>query len=154
MASIPQVTIAHGATWQEVAADRQKYRDATIAVIEPPIPQIKDCPANTIPLAKQFLTPEETTITETTVEELVWKLAKAELSAVVVAKAFLRRAALAQIAVRYELFTFVLQRLTYHRQIVLLNFSQSVPLNEHHISTHTSKRTVSPSVLYTVYRLV
>lgn len=93
------VTIASGATWQEVAADRQKHRDATIAAIEPNFPQIKDIPLNTIPSAKQVLTPEEIEITESLVEELVVKLAKGSVSATEVIKAFLRRAALAQQAV-------------------------------------------------------
>lgn len=93
------VTIASGATWQEVAADRQAYRDATIASIDPPLPDIKEIPLNTIPLAKTYLAAEEVEITESTVEELVPKLANGSLSAVDVAKAFLRRAALAQKAV-------------------------------------------------------
>jgi hypothetical protein len=107
MAEIPLVTIASGATWQEVAADRQKHRDATIAAIEPAIPEIKaeDVPLNTIGLAKQFLTPEEIAITESTVEELIPKLAKGELSSTTVIKAFLRRAALAQKAVRLITYT-------------------------------------------------
>lgn len=93
------VTIASGATWQEVAADRQKHRDATIALIEPAIPEITNIPLNTVPLAKQVLTPEEVKITESTVEELAPLLASGKLSAVTVTKAFLRRAALAQKAV-------------------------------------------------------
>lgn len=93
------VTIASGATWQDVAADRQAYRDSTIALIEPTIPEVTDLPLNTIPLAKQVLTQEEIKITESTVEELAPLLATGELSAVTVTKAFLRRAALAQAAV-------------------------------------------------------
>lgn len=93
------VTIASGATWQEVAADRQAFRDATIAAIEPALPDITDIPQNTILLAKKYLTPEEIEITESNVEELVPKLAAGSLSAVSVAKAFLRRAGLAQKAV-------------------------------------------------------
>ena len=97
--ALATVTIASGATWQEVAADRQAYRDSTIALIEPAIPEVTDLPLNTIPLAKQLLTPEEIKITESTVEELVPLLATGKLSAVTVTKAFLRRAALAQAAV-------------------------------------------------------
>jgi amidase len=93
------VTIANGATWQEVAADRQKHRDATIAAIEPPVTDINYIPQYTIPLAKEFLTSEEIKITQTLVEELVPQLAKGELSSTTVIKAFLRRAALAQKAV-------------------------------------------------------
>ena len=102
----PTVTIASGATWQEVAADRQAYRDATIASLKPALPDITSIPLNTIPLAKQFLTAQEIKITETTVEDLVSKLAKAEISALEVTKAFLRRAGLAQKAVRSINFLF------------------------------------------------
>jgi amidase len=93
------VSIASGATWQEVAADRQAYRDQTISLIEPSLPEITDIPLNTLPLAKQVLTPEEIQITESTVEDLAATIAKGGLSAVTVTKAFLRRAALAQKAV-------------------------------------------------------
>ena len=93
------VTTASGATWQEVAADRQRHRDATIAAIEPPFPNITDIPLNTIPLAKKYLTPAEIKITESYVEDLVVQLAKGEISSTTVVKAFLRRAALAQKAV-------------------------------------------------------
>ena len=93
------VTSAAGATWQEVAADRQKHRDATIAAIEPPLPDVKNVPLNTIPLAEQVLTPEEIKITESLVEDLTAQLAEDSISSVTVTKAFLRRAALAQKAV-------------------------------------------------------
>lgn len=90
------VTIASGATWQEVAADRQKYRDTTLATIQPAIPDIPSPSLNTISIAKDVLTTEEIKITESKVEELAPQLARGELSAVTVVKAFLRRAALAQ----------------------------------------------------------
>ena len=93
------VTIASGATWQEVAADRQAYRDATIAALKPPLPDITEVPLYTISLSKQALTADEIEITESTVEDLVPKLADGTLSAVTVIKAFLRRAGLAQKAV-------------------------------------------------------
>jgi len=97
------VTIASGATWQEVAADRQKHRDATISALDPPLPEIKDVLLNTIPLAKQVLTAEEIEITETLVEDLVVQLGKGEINCATVTKAFLRRAGLAQKAVRLPL---------------------------------------------------
>lgn len=96
------VTIASGATWQEVAADRQAYRDASIAALEPALPDIASIPLNTIPLAKQVLTESEIRITQTAVEELAPMLAKGELRAVEVVKAFLRRAGLAQKAVCFS----------------------------------------------------
>ena len=92
------MTIASGSTWQEVAADRQAYRDASIARIEH-FPEIAPIPLNTIPLAKEILTEAEIKITESTVEELIPKLATGELKAADVIKAFLRRAGLAQKAV-------------------------------------------------------
>lgn len=94
------VTISSGATWQEVAADKQKHREATLSLLDPPLPLIAETPINTIPLARTFLTQYEITITETSVEDLVVLLAKGQLSSVTVTKAFLRRAALAQKAVR------------------------------------------------------
>jgi hypothetical protein len=99
-----KVTIASGASWQDVSADRQKYRDETIAAVEPALPDIKDVPLNTIPLAKEVLTPEEIKITESTVEDLVAQLSEGEISSVTVTKAFLRRAGLAQKAVRPKQF--------------------------------------------------
>jgi amidase len=93
------VTIASGATWQEVAVDRQAYRDAGISMLDPPLPAIPSIPVNTIPLARQILTEAEIKITETAVEELVPMLANRTLKATDVAKAFLRRAGLAQKAV-------------------------------------------------------
>lgn len=97
------VTIDGGATWQEVAEDRQRHRDKTLAAIEPALPDIKHVPLNTIGLAKEFLTPDEIKITESLVEELVPQLAKAEIGSTAVLKAFLRRAGLAQKAVRFSL---------------------------------------------------
>jgi amidase len=100
------VTISSGATWQEVASDRQKHRDATLSHLDPPLPTIDNLPSNTIALASKYLTAEELKITETLSENLVSQLAKGELSSVAVTKAFLRRAALAQLAVRYALSIF------------------------------------------------
>lgn len=95
-----KVTIDSGATWQDVAADRQKHRDATIALIEPPLPSVQDVPLNTIGLAEKILTEQEMKITNTVVEDLVVQLVRGEVSCVTVTKAFLRRAALAQKVVR------------------------------------------------------
>jgi amidase len=90
------VTIKTGATWQEVAADRQKYRDVTIAEVEPPLGALTDITQNTLPVAKALLTAEEIRITESSVENLAKQLANSEISSVTVVKAFLRRAVLAQ----------------------------------------------------------
>ncbi|KAK8081014.1 hypothetical protein PG997_008832 [Apiospora hydei] len=67
-------TIAGGATWQEVAEDRRRHRDAT----------------DRSPL------PEDLSIINTDVEELARCLASGEWSATIVVRAFLRRASDAQ----------------------------------------------------------
>lgn len=92
------VTIANGASWQEVAADRQRHRDATIAEVSPPVPdfQPQDIPANVTDIPAKVLTEAEIAITNTNAEDLVKKLATGEWSSTAVANAFLRRAALAQ----------------------------------------------------------
>lgn len=91
------VTISSGATWQEVAIDRQKYRDSTLKNVDPPLPTtLPGSKTNTTSIAKTILTSEEIKITETLVENLVIQLAKSQMSSVTVVKAFLRRAALAQ----------------------------------------------------------
>jgi hypothetical protein len=92
-----RVTITGGATWQEVAADAQRYRDTTIARVEPAIPDVpSELPLNVSGLPAQLLSPKENEITTLTTEQLIPKLAAGELSAVEVSKAFLRRAGLAQ----------------------------------------------------------
>ncbi|KAI1634092.1 acetamidase [Biscogniauxia mediterranea] len=92
------VTIAGGATWQEVAADRQRHRDATIAQLEPPLPELPagEIPLNTTTVPKEVLSEEELTITETTLDDLIEKLASGQWTSTAVIKAFMRRAGLAQ----------------------------------------------------------
>lgn len=90
------ITTANGASWQDVAADRQRHRDATIASVSPPLTQPAEIPLNTTGVPKSVLTAEELTITSSNVEDLIPKLASGEWSATAVIKAFLRRAGLAQ----------------------------------------------------------
>lgn len=90
------VTIASGATWEEVAADRQEHRDRTIALIEPSLPEITEIPTNTISVAHKILSKEEIDITQSLVEELIPKLANGALTSFEVVKAFMRRSGLAQ----------------------------------------------------------
>lgn len=91
------ITTAAGYTWQQVAEDRQKHRDATIAVVTPPLPAVpEELPLNVTGIPQQILTSEEIKITELKVEELVPALAEGKLTSVDVTNAFLRRAALAQ----------------------------------------------------------
>ena len=90
------VTITSGASWQEVATDRQRYRDATLAEVEPASGELTDVSRNTLQIAKSLLTAEEIRITESKVEELVQQISHREISSVEVIRAFLRRAVLAQ----------------------------------------------------------
>ncbi|TGO64820.1 hypothetical protein BCON_0005g00160 [Botryotinia convoluta] len=92
--------------WQDVASEVQKHRDATIAKVEPAIVEITEkLPRRVISLPRKYLSPEEITITEIPIEELLASLATGKLSSLAVTKAFLRRAAIAQKLVNcvYEL---------------------------------------------------
>jgi amidase len=91
------VTIESGATWEEVAADRQKHRDASIAAVQPPVPDPPiDLPLDVSDIARQLLSYEEVKITEMPPEEILSLLASKSISATEVITAFLRRAGLAQ----------------------------------------------------------
>ncbi|KAI2777081.1 amidase signature domain-containing protein [Daldinia loculata] len=81
--SVGAITTAGGASWQDVAADRQRHRDATIAELRPPLPVLlaNDIPLNTTNITDGILTDEERAITGANVEDLL---------------AFMRRAGLAQ----------------------------------------------------------
>ncbi|KAF2643232.1 amidase [Massarina eburnea CBS 473.64] len=85
-------------TWQTIAKKVQDHRDATIAKVQPSIPDIalEDIPLDSTSIPKTILKPEEIAITESTPEDLVSKLASGELTSVEVTNAFLRRAALSQ----------------------------------------------------------
>lgn len=87
--------------WQDIASEVQKHRDATIAKVEPAIVEITEkLPRRVISLPRKYLSPEEITITEAPIEELLASLATGRLSSLAVTKAFLRRAAIAQKLVR------------------------------------------------------
>ncbi|KAK8043061.1 hypothetical protein PG994_013544 [Apiospora phragmitis] len=72
-------TIAGGATWQVVAEDRRRHRDATIAEAKP-----------------EAFSREDLAITNSNVKDLAARLASGEWSATTVIKVFLRRAGAAQ----------------------------------------------------------
>ncbi|KAI0131781.1 acetamidase [Xylariales sp. AK1849] len=93
-----RATTDAGATWQDVAVDRQRHRDATIAALGFPLPELQtnEISRNVTGIPKAILTDEEFTITGTDVEVLAAKLASGEWSATLVINAFLRRAGLAQ----------------------------------------------------------
>lgn len=83
-------------SWQSIAKRTQQHRDATIAAVQPPIPDIPDLPLDSTPIPKTILAPSELNITESDPEDLLAKLSSGSLSSVDVTNAFLRRAALAQ----------------------------------------------------------
>lgn len=137
------VTIESGATWQEVVADRQKYRDITIEAVKLDFGALTDIPLNTVPFAKTLLTAGEVKITESTVEILAKQLANSEVSAVEVAKAFLRRAVLAQKLVLFFHQDVRNQTNRCCRRTVLLKSSMIGQLNERSFSMSTWRRTVN-----------
>lgn len=96
--SAAQVTIAGGAKWMDVAADRQRHREETLSAIRPPLPEIStdELPRNVTGLPKSVLTEEELAITGSNVEDLVGKISSGRWTSTAVTKAFLRRASLAQ----------------------------------------------------------
>ena len=97
--SVPTITTANGASWQEIAADRQRHRDASISQFlpSPPPALLTDpLPLNTTGIPRSILSDEDLAITDTNVEDLVAKLASGQWSATLVTKAFLARAAVAQ----------------------------------------------------------
>ena len=99
--SVPTITTANGASWQEVAADRQRHRDASISQFLPsPLPPLLTEPLslNTTRIPRSILSDEELAITDTNVEDLVAKLASGQWSATLVVKAFMARATVAQVS--------------------------------------------------------
>jgi amidase len=91
------VTIQSGATWEEVAADKQKYRDASIAAVQPPVPDPPvDLPLNVSTIPGQLLGGDEVEITRAPPEEILSRIANRKTSAKQAITAFLRRAGLAQ----------------------------------------------------------
>ncbi|KAI1113417.1 amidase signature domain-containing protein [Nemania sp. NC0429] len=96
--SSASITTAAGASWQEVATDRRRHRDATIASLNPPLPRLNasDIPLDTTSVPRSILAAEDLEITEKNVENLALMLASGQWTAKTVIQAFLRRAALAQ----------------------------------------------------------
>ena len=92
---------AEDSAWTHVAWKAQAYRDASIRDIHPAVPHIpaQDLTLDVSALPKKFLSSEEVEITELSTEGLVAALAERKYTATVVAKAFLRRAGIAQAAV-------------------------------------------------------
>jgi len=87
-----------GKPWQDICADVQAYRDATVEAVFPALSSLtaSDLPLNVTGVPADVLTSEEIRITSLPVEELLSQLASRELSCIETTNAFLRRAAVAQ----------------------------------------------------------
>ncbi|TKA82982.1 hypothetical protein B0A55_01536 [Friedmanniomyces simplex] len=73
-----------------------EHREQTLAAIEPAVPDpAKELPLNVTSIPKQLLPTDVLSITETSPENLIQKLASGNLSSTAVTKAFLQRAGLA-----------------------------------------------------------
>lgn len=84
-------------SWQNIAAEARQYRDASIAKVQPAVPKVPEqLPLNVTGIPKTLLAADEVKITESLPEEILARIAKRKLSSEEVARAFLRRASLAQ----------------------------------------------------------
>ncbi|KAK2761319.1 hypothetical protein FQN54_001841 [Arachnomyces sp. PD_36] len=83
--------------WQDVAKEAQAHRDASIAKVNPPIPEVPaELPLDVTSLPRKLLTEREVDITESPTESILASLSTGKLTSVEVTNAFLRRAGLAQ----------------------------------------------------------
>jgi amidase len=83
--------------WQNVVQEAQNYRDASLARVQPSIPETPaQLPRNVMGIPRVALEPDEVRITELPIEVLLDLLASGKVTATTVTKAFLRRAGLAQ----------------------------------------------------------
>jgi hypothetical protein len=83
--------------WRDISREAQQYRDASIARVQPELPQLpENLPKNVTRIPGTLLACEEIKITGMLPEDLLGVLASGELTAVAVTTAFLRRAGLAQ----------------------------------------------------------
>ena len=83
-------------SWETIAQKAREHRDATLAVVQPPIPDIESLPLDSTPIPKTILTLEEIAITESDPADLISRLVSGALSSTAVTQAFLRRATIAQ----------------------------------------------------------
>lgn len=92
--------------WERKIRSVIQRRDASLAKLDPPLPELpRELPSNVTGIPAQLLSAEELEITETPLKKLLEQLANAQLTAVSVAQAFLRRAGLAQKLVRLNTIT-------------------------------------------------
>jgi len=83
--------------WQDVVQEAQNYRDASLARVQPSIPETPaQLPRNVTGIPRVALEPDEVRITELPTDVLLNLLASGKVTATTVTKAFLRRAGLAQ----------------------------------------------------------
>lgn len=83
--------------WQTIAKEAQDHRDATIALLQPPIPQIpQHVPSNVLGLASTLLPEDENKLWRLPIHDLLTLLASGEVSSYDVTLAFLKRAGVAQ----------------------------------------------------------
>lgn len=93
----PAPTISAAASKEERIQYARDRRDASIAKLQPAVPATTGkLPPNVMSLPAQLLADDEIAITQKPVQELLELLATGKLTAIVVARAFLRRAAVAQ----------------------------------------------------------
>lgn len=132
---MPELQDLH--TWEDKASWVRSQRDDSLAKVQPPLNRLPEqLPLNSQKLAHLVLSDREIEITENySVAELLVKLRSREILAEEVTKAFLRRAAVAQLAVSgfYALSRQFLIRV--HRLIVLLSFSGTKRLHERNTLT-------------------
>ena len=83
-------------SWESVAQRAQDHRDATLAAIQPPVPDVTGLPQDSTHVPRTILTTDELSITESDPVKLISRMASGEISSVQVTNAFLRRAAIAQ----------------------------------------------------------
>lgn len=104
-------------TWDEIATEAQTHRDASIDRVWPSLPRLPlQLSKNVTGIPDTLLDESEKEITHVPPEALVAMLAKGEVTATTVTKAFLRRAAIAQRLVRILIFklTFCISQFDSH----------------------------------------
>lgn len=88
--------------WQEKVKEVIAYRDATLAKVEPALPELDELPLNSQELPKKYLTEREYDLTQNyDAVALLEMLRSKKVTSEELTRAFLRRAALAQKAVSF-----------------------------------------------------
>ena len=95
-------TLPVGRHWTDIAREAREHRDETIARVDPRLLSVRDLPQDVTAVPASHLDPEEKAITEETPESLLSRLNTGKLTSLAVTKAFLRRAAVAQMLVSHS----------------------------------------------------